>query len=309
VIVWQAVVGALAALGTPAHAAILPRLIDMRVMPSAVALQSSIWNSMRIVGVALAAVLLALIGTGQAFLVAAFAFALSTVLIATLRPTPQPAAEPSEGNPMLEGIRYIMGNQIFMATIGLSFFTSLFGGSYQILLARIANTVLDVGAIGFGAMEAAAGVGGLLGTLAIIRIGGSQRAGPFMIASAAIFGLFIAAFAVSRSLPLSMALLFGGSFFASMYLNLGMTIIQLRVPNGLRGRVMGVWSMTWFMASVGGLPAGLLAVWLGTPVAVAVGALSVTGFAVIVYLMSDELRSLRTMRSTEPTEAAAAGGD
>ena len=123
VIVWQAVVGALAALGTPAHAAILPRLIDMRVMPSAVALQSSIWNSMRIVGVALAAVLLALIGTGQAFLVAAFACALSTVLIATLRPTPQPAAEPSVGNPMLEGIRYIMGNQIFRATIGLSFFT------------------------------------------------------------------------------------------------------------------------------------------------------------------------------------------
>jgi MFS family permease len=307
VIAWQVATGALAALANPTQAAILPRLIDMRVMPSAVALQSSIWNSMRIVGPALAGVMLALIGTGQAFLVTAVGFALSAVLVATLRPTPQPEASTSEGNAMFEGVRFILGHQLFFATIGLSFFTSLFGASYQTLLARFANRILDVGAAGFGAMEAAAGIGGLLGTLAIIRIGGSQRAGPVMVGAAAIFGVFIALFAASRSLPLSMALLFAGSFFASMYLNLGMTIIQMRVPNELRGRVMGVWSMTWFLSAVGGLPAGAMAEFIGAPWAVAIGALSVTGFAVIVFLMSSELRGLRTTRSA--AEGAAAGGD
>jgi MFS family permease len=216
-----------------------------------------------------------------------------------------PKRDPKESGGMFEGVRYILHNQLFLATIGLSFFTSLFGASYQRLLPIFADDVLDVGSVGFGAMEAAIGVGGFLGTLAILKIGAGRYAGVTMLASAAIFGLFIAAFAGSRVLPLSMTFLFLAGFFSSLYLNLGMTLLQVHVPDVLRGRVMAVWSMTWFLAAIGGLPAAGAAELIGTPLAVAIGALSVTGFAACVYAGAGTLR--RPVATRAESAAAAAG--
>ena len=302
VIVWGVFTGALAALANPAYSAILPRLIDMRTMASAVAMVSTVWNTMRVVGPALAGVLIAVIGIGQAFFVTAAGFAISTVLVQLVPLKPIAPRSPGPDGGMLEGIRHIAREPIFLATIGLSFFTSVFGGSYQTLLPIFADDILKVGPTGFGWMEAAAGIGGFLGTFAIIRIGTGRRAGMTMSLAAALFGLFIAGFAYSRNFPLSLILLFAGGFVSSMYLNLGMTTLQLRVPDELRGRVMGVWSMTYFMAQLGGLPAGIMAQWLGTPAAVALGALSVTAFALIVLVSAPALRGMSTMEA-EPAGA------
>src|SRR5690606_19634683 len=85
VIGWAIIAGSLSALGNPAQQAILPRLIDMRAIASAVAFNSAIWNSMRIVGPASAGVLIAIIDVGPAFLVAAIAVAVSVILLARLR--------------------------------------------------------------------------------------------------------------------------------------------------------------------------------------------------------------------------------
>jgi MFS family permease len=291
-IAWAIAVGSLAALAVPAQSAILPRLIDMRAMASAVGLTSSIWNTMRIAGPAAAGVLIAAIGIGQAFLVTAAGFALSASLIATLRLAPLERRAGDARGAIREGLRFIFGHRIFLATIGLSFFTSVFGMSYNTLLPVFADDILDVGSRGFGFMEAAAGVGGFLGTLAMIKIGAGRYAGPTMLAAASVFGLFIAGFAGSRSLILSMALLFCASFSASMYLNIGMTTLQILVPDHMRGRVMGVWSMTWFLSAIGGLPASALAEWIGAPLTVALGALSVSAFAGLLLLLAKELRHL-----------------
>jgi MFS family permease len=289
---WALVAGTLAAVSTPAIAAIMPRLIDRRAMASAVALTSSVWNTMRIVGPAIAGVLIAWIGIGEAFFVAAAGMAVATVLIATLRVVPlQRSADAGRGG-MLEGVRFIFAHQVFWAVIGLSFFTSVFGMSYQTLLPIFADDILNVGSQGFGFMEAATGFGGFLGTLAIIKIGQSRHAGPTMIASAAVFGLILSLFAASRDLWLSMTLLFFAAFASSMYLNIGMTTLQLLVPDELRGRVMGIWSMTWFLSAVGGLPASALAEWIGAPFTVALGALSVSAFAALLFMLASELRHL-----------------
>lgn len=307
VVAWAIVAGALTALQNPAQNAILPRLIEMRALPSAVALTSAVWNTMRIVGPAIAGVLIALIGTGQAFLVTAIGFSLSALLLASLRLAPVAAHSTTNDGGMWEGLRYIVHEPVFLAIIGLSFFTSLFGASYQILLPVFSNDVLHRGAYGFGFMEMAAGIGSLLGTLAIIRVGMSQRAGTIMIGAAAAFGLCIAAFAASRQLPVAMALLFCGGFAASMYLNIGMTVLQVQVPNALRGRVMGVWSMTYFLAAIGGLPASAATMVIGTPLTIAVGALSVTAFAAVLFFASPSLRRLPP-RTQAPAGAGASGG-
>jgi len=294
---WAVVVGCLTAVSMPAQSAILPRLIEPASMPSAVALISTVWNTMRIVGPAGAGLLIAWVGIGQAFFVTAVGYALSTLLIATLRLEPLERRAREAAGGMLDGVRYILRDRLFFATIGLSFFTSIFGMAYQTLLPVFADDVLDVGSTGFGLLETGVGVGGFLGTLSMIKLGGRPSSGIAMIAAAAVSGLFIAGFAASRSFELSVALLFCAGFCSSLYLNVGMTTLQVLVPDPLRGRVMGVWSMTWFLSAVGGLPASALAEWIGAPWTVALGALSVTGFASIVFLLSPELRRLPTMET------------
>ncbi len=315
VIAWALVSGTLTSLGNPPLQAILPRLIEMRAMPSAVAFNSAIWNSMRIVGPASAGVLIAIIGTGQAFFVTAVGFAVSTFLLGRLRFRPldesPDALRASGGTPgrgMLSGLRYIFGNRLFLAVMGLSFFSSIFGMSYEILLPVFANTILKVGSQGFGFMGAATGVGALLGTLSIVRVGGGQHRGPLMIGAATLYGLVVAAFAMSQWLPLSLVLLFCAGFVSSVYLNLGMTTLQVLVPNELRGRVMGVWSMTWFLTSVGGFVAGAGAELIGTRLMVALGALLVSAFAASLYLVSAELRAMPTLEAARATAETAGGG-
>ena len=291
VLVWAAVTGALGALTTPAQNALLPRLVERSAMASAVALNGAIWSGMRIIGPALAGLVIALVGIGQAFLVTAAGFALSTYLVATLRLAPLERMGGMTDSGIFAGLRYIGGNRIFLATIGLSFLTSIFGSSYVVLLPIFADDILHAGVRGFGYLEAAAGVGALLGTLAIVRIPVGRHAGAVMVGAAGLFGLWIAGFAASTTLTLSMALLFAGGFFSAMYLNLGMTTLQLLVPGELRGRVMSVWGLTWFLSSVGGFVAASIADVLGAPFAVALGALSVSGFALIVYVAFAEVRN------------------
>ena len=91
-----------------------------------------------------------------------------------------------------------------------------------------------------------------------------------------------------------------------IYLNVGMTALQLQVPEELRGRVMGIWSMTWFLSSVGGFVAGMIAELIGIQLTVALGGLSVTGFAVLLFIFAAELRSLPT---TDPIASTHSGAE
>jgi len=306
VIVWSLITGALTALSMPAQQAILPQLIDMRSIASAVALNGLIWNSMRVIGPAIAGVVIALVGIGQAFFVTTVGYALASVLLISLKLTrPIPKADGDSGK-MLDGARYIFRNRLFLAVIGLSFFTSVFGGSYQVLMVFFANEILGVGEVGFGLLEAAAGVGAILGTLSIIKFGAGNYRGFAILGGAAAFGISVTAFAASTFMPLSMITLFSAGFASGIYLNVGMTALQLQVPDELRGRVMGIWSMTWFLSSVGGFVAGMIAELIGIQLTVALGGLSVTGFAVLLFILAAELRSLPT---TDPIASTHSGAE
>ena len=308
VLAWSGVTGALTGLTNPAQQAMLPRLIDRRQMASAVAYQATIWNSMRFVGPGAAGLIITVVDIGAAFAVTTVTFALSTLLLMTLRLEPLPAEryERAAESGMLEGVRYVLTHPLFLATVGLSFFTSIFGQSYVVLLPVYAEDIMGVDAWGFGLMEAAPGVGALIGTFAIVKIGAGKRAGVVMLGAAAIYGLWVAAFAASRVLPLSMALLFAGGAFAAVYLNLGMTTLQLRVPDHLRGRVMGVWGMTWFLSSVGGSVAAVAAEFIGVEWTVTLGGLAVSAFAAVLYLASSELRGQRELSADPEPEPAPA---
>lgn len=305
VIVWSVVTGCLSAIGNPAQNAIIPRLIEMRAIASAVALMSAIWNGTRIIAPGIAGVLIATVGVGEAFLTAGVAFAVSVVLIAMLRVAPMPPVRADADRSMMAGLRYVVSNRVFFAVVGLSFFSSMFGMSYQYLMPIFARDILDVGSTGYGILGAVGGVGALLGTLSVVKIGATPYRGQWMLGSAAVFGLFVAGFALSTSFTLSLAMVFASGFVASIYLNLGMTALQILVPDELRGRVMGVWSMTWFLTPVGALIVSAGAEVIGTQAIVALGGLSVTAFSVVLYFVASDLRVIPT---TTPKPAGVGAG-
>jgi len=302
VIVWALATGSFAAFAAPSMSAILPRLIERRAMSSAVALNSGVWGAMRIVGPAASGVLIALVGTGQAFFVAAVTTALSVVVLLTIRlPARTSELASADQSGMMVGLRFIWSRPIFFVIIGLSFFTSVFGSSYVVLLPIFAEDLLEVGSTGFGIMEASAGVGALLGTYAVLRYGIGSRPGLVMFGFASIFGVLIAIFATTDSLAPASAMLLLGGFAEEIFLVIGMTVLQLAVPDQLRGRVMGIWTMTYFLASIGGFIAGIAAEIVGVRIAIAAGALTVTAFAPVVYFVASELRTLRGDAIVEET--------
>ncbi len=206
VIVWAMTVGALASGSTTAQNVLLPRLVDRRAMASAVAYSSAIWQTTRVVGPAVAGVSVALVGSGPSLLAAALGYALASLTIATLSLRPRPGGPSLLRGGMWEGARYIARHRVFLAVTGLSFFTSVFGTSYMILLPIFAEDVLGVGARGFGALEAAAGLGALAGTVVVVRLGAGRHTGRAIIAGAFSFGLLVAAFSATHSLLPGMAL-------------------------------------------------------------------------------------------------------
>jgi MFS family permease len=163
-----------------------------------------------------------------------------------------------------------------VAVVGL---VSTVAMNFNVLIPALARDVLDVGATGYGFLMAASGIGALTAALAIAVIG---RPGPrLLVGGALLLGLAEMAVAVSRVFPLSMGLMFLAGLGSIAMAATANTLIQLAVPDRLRGRVMSVYT-TVFAGStpIGGLMAGGIASAMGAPASLLVGG----AFAVVVAL-------------------------
>ncbi|MEE2875459.1 MAG: MFS transporter, partial [Chloroflexota bacterium] len=295
-LIWAVLAGVFAAVASPAQNAILPRLIDMRAMTSAVALTSMVWNSMRVAGPAIGAVVITVFGFGAGFILMPIGFTVSAILLILLKPKPEGERADSGLSvfkfldQMVEGLSFIVRNRLFFNVIGLTFSFSLFGMSYVILLPSFANDILGASTLQFGLLEAAAGAGAVLGTLAIMRLDAQSKGSWLMLISAVIFGISIGLFAFCRLISLSMLILFVAGFSSSIFLNIGMITMQLNVPDQMRGRVMGIWSLTWFLPPVGGFLTASMAEFVGLGTALTIAASTVSVFAILIWLLSPELR-------------------
>ena len=300
--------GAAEAFDTPARQALYPHLIDRKVMTSAVALNSSIWQGTRIVAPAIAGVLIDMVNTGSAFILAGAGFVVMAVVMASLRLPPIPAGAP--GNParaLLDGVTFIGRNGVFSFLIAMTFFNSFFGNAYVLLMPVFAVDVLEVGARGQGFLLMAGGVGSLATTIWVGARGGVRRRGLFIIGGAVVFGLGVAAFGVTahflRSYPLALALIGLIGCCNSVYMISIQSSLQLLVPDNMRGRVMGFYGMTWSIMPLGGLQAGALAsiAFIGAPFAVAIGGVAVAAAALGPVLMSRRIRNI--VRQLQPPAA------
>jgi len=266
---------------------------DRRDLMNAIALNSTIFNLARIVGPAIGGVVLATAGPTWCFGLNGLSFLAVLVAIWRMRlPAKQLGDEHrSLRTQVAEGLRYVREHSTVRTMIALTGFASLFGMAYVTLLPAFAVDVLRVNATGLGALQAAIGVGALIGSLTVASLGRFRRKGLMLSVGSLVFPVALLGFSFSRYLPLSMLFLSlaGWAIVAQNATN--NTLIQTICPDELRGRVMAVFSLMIFGTTpFGALQAGSIAQALGPTAGVALGAGLVLLFAVIVQLAVPALR-------------------
>ena len=287
--------GGLGAFDQPSRQAIFPHLIERRAMMNAVALNSSIWQGTRILGPALAGVLIDLVGASIAFYLAAAGFITFVLFLSNVR-MPQIEREPSANflQDMASGLKFIRDNHIFTFLLGMTFFNSFFGMSYIFLMPVFQKDVLRVGASGLGLLLAMGGVGALSGTIIVASLGNIRRRGLLMIGGAVAFGFLLVLFANSRWFPVSLVLVGLAGAASSIYMVLAQSTLQILVPDQFRGRVMGFWGITYSLMPLGGFQGGVMATIFSAPIAVALGGSAVIAFALLGAGRNSQIRRLGT---------------
>lgn len=313
--VWHVLVlavfaGGINAFNQPARQAIYPRLVDRSVLMSAVALNSSVWQGMRIVAPAVAGVLIATINTAAAFYLTAAGGLTFAFIVSRLEAPPIEArARTHSVSDLTEGLSFIKGNPIFSFLIGMVFFNSFFGLGYLALMPVFAVDVLHVGAGGQSVLMSVSGVGSLVVTTYLGTRSNPKRKGAMLIGGAVMAGMSITAFALTSrfvgSFPLAIVLMVLIGTSTSMYMISVMSALQIMVPDRMRGRVMGFYGMTYNIMPLGGMFAGGIANVIGAPYAVAIGGAMVVVFAIGPALLNGKVRDLGQLVTAAETSASA----
>ena len=187
---------------------------------------------------------------------------------------------------------YIRKSPTLMALLSLAFIPILFGLPYILFLPVFAADILNVGAPGLGWLAAMSGLGAMAGSLIIASLPQSIRKGKIMVFLALSFGITLLLFAQSQAYILSLVLLVMVGCASMSYISLNNTMLQTTTSYELRGRVMGVYVMTWALMPLGALPISAIAELTGTPLAISLGGIIIIVFTVLAYLLWPKLRRL-----------------
>src|SRR5262249_22259753 len=253
------------------------------------------FNTAAAVGPAAAGVAYALLGPAWCFGVNGVSFlaVIGALLAMRLRPVPPPGERGSALADLVQGGRYLPGEVRVRTIVGLVTVTSLCGLAFAPLTPAWAVTILHGHAGTNGLLLSARGVGAILGALMIAVLGPTGPRGVLLTVGSLAFPVFVLAFSAVRSLPVALVLLMGVGWGFMVLANMANVLIQTLVPDRLRGRVMGLYALTFFgFMPIGALLAGGAAEWLGEPLTVALGALVSLVTAIALWMGVPGLRRL-----------------
>jgi MFS family permease len=289
-----ALLGVVNSFDIPGRQSFLVDMVGKEDLMNAIALNSSMFNGARIVGPAIAGVLVASIGEGWCFFANAVSYIAVIIGLFMMRveaPRKLASSSASQVHHILEGFHFVKRTapiRILLLLLGL---VSLVAMPYTVLMPVFADRILHGGARGLGILMGATGVGALLGALTLASRSGLSGLGKWIALSCAGFGVFLILFSFSRYFWLSTFLLVPVGFCMMLEMSASNTLIQAMVPDELRGRVMAVYSMMFMgMAPFGALIAGALADRIGAPITVAVGAIACVGGAILFGMRLPDLR-------------------
>jgi MFS family permease len=295
-----ALLGVARAFAGPALGAMAPNLVPRKILPNAIALSSTAWQSGAIIGPALGGILYD-VTPHLPYALSAGLFAFSTVCLFTIGPIPRSTLKP--GTPwqqMVDGLAYVRRNRLVLGAITLDLFAVLLGG-VTAMLPLYARDILHVGADGLGPLRAAPAMGATLTAIFFSIQPLRTNVGVKMLTAVVVFGVATAVFGISTSYFLSLAMLalLGAADMFSVYIR--QSLIQLHTPDEMRGRVSAASTLAISASNeLGETRSGFTAALLGPVAATVAGGIAAIGVTLLWALWFPELRRARNFELTEP---------
>jgi len=276
VIVLAALLGVVNAFDAPARQAFVPEMVGKQDLPNAIALTSMMFNSARVLGPAVAGLVLAAVGAAWCFTLNGISF-LAVLLGLWLMKLPALRKIDHTNSPwqqLVGGVKYAAGNREIKGLILLSLVFSIFGVSYATILPAFVENVLHRGAIAYGWVNAATGLGAVTGAFLLAQRASHVRRGILLVVTNIAFPLTLIAFSFTSFYPLSLVLAYGlGLGFMTQFTTIN-TLLQTRVEDDFRGRIMGLYTLTFFgFSPFGNLFIGFLGEKIGLGIAMTLFAL------------------------------------
>jgi MFS family permease len=297
---WQIVLlaaglGFVNAFDAPARQAFVVEMVGREDLPNAIALNALMFNSARVIGPAIGGILLTIVGAGWCFTINGLSFLAVLVGLAAMRMEDRSGTGTggSPFNQLWQGLRYLRGEPVLTGILFLSLFFSVFGFSYSTLLPAFVERVLHQGAAVYGWVTSATGVGAVTGALLIASQRSRRPRGRWLAVSGITFPFVLALFSFTSQVPLSLMLAFGLGFGFMSQFTMMNTLLQTRVDDRLRGRVMSLYALTFSgLAPFGNLAIGALSNKVGLSYAMSAFAAASLLLALLVHQRVPQIRKL-----------------
>jgi MFS family permease len=279
------------AFGGPAYQSMIPQLVPRRDLPNAIALNSTQFNLSRVLGPTAGGIVLALVGTAGCFALNGLSFFFVVFALSRLRVPPHtpPATKTNLGQELKSGLHYVRDNPLMLTLTILVFVSTFLTMPILTMLPSFATAVLTNNTHApqtrLSMLLACQGLGSIVGALTIGSLGRFKHMGRVLLVVQVMLGVLIGAFALSRTLTLSLGLLFvGGMFFMAVF-SISFSLVQLIAPDHLRGRVVSIYMVSlrggW---PIGSLVAGAMADKFSAPHVMAVNGLLLSAVAACLLL-------------------------
>ncbi|MBU4252591.1 MAG: MFS transporter [Candidatus Omnitrophica bacterium] len=253
--------GVIMAFDAPARQSIVVELVGREHLFNAIALNSVAFNSSRIIGPAIAGVLISVIGMSGCFYLNGISFLAVIIALFYIKFGKSTVRNGNSAfKDIKEGLVFVSGNRLILALMSVVAAMSLFGVSYIILMPVFASHVLGVGVKGLGVLMSSTGIGALAGALGLAKLGDFKFKGKLLIWSVFLFSVSLVTFSLSKNYLVSVFTLIFVGGCSVIPIALVNTLLQVNVPDEFRGRVMSLFMITFAgVVPFGNLISGTLA--------------------------------------------------
>ncbi len=287
--------GIVMAFDAPARQSVVVDLVGKAHLFNAIALNSIAFNSSRIIGPALAGILIASIGMSGCFYINGLSFLalILALLVIEINNSLKKNQKTIFIKDLVEGLRFIQRNRTILILIVMVGVTSLFGISYVILMPIFANDILKVGVKGLGMLMSAAGAGAVVAGLILARLGDFKFKGRLLVISSIIFSFSLILFSLSKVYLFSIITLIILGWASVTAISLINTLLQTLAPDEFRGRLMSVFMFTFAgIMPFGNLLAGSLAQTWGVSLTVMASGIICSAFFIAINILYPDFSSI-----------------
>ncbi len=278
--------GTLAAFNMPSRQSLVSEIVPAKTLMNAISLTSSGMNMTRIVGPAVAGILIIYMDTAGVFFLISFIHAFSALCMAMIRTGRKPTGRSKMGMALdiREGFQYAWRDSALSGLVIMGFVPALFGFPYLALLPAWGREALNIQSDGLGLLMTSMGLGSLVGTLILASIRQLKGRGAFLLANSLAWGISLVLFSRSGSYATALPLLFLVGLMSGIFMSLNMTLMQFYSSTEMRGRIVSMAMMTFGIMPLSGVPFGVIAEKMGTADSLGLSGLLLCVFTAIFFL-------------------------